>query len=391
MDIRDISSIQTFIKDELWKKNQQYKTNCHYNEFFTPFELIEKMISHIPNHLWNLKTKWLEPTCGQGYFLLVVFNKLFHHENCKMLSEEERTQTILSNLYANDINPENVAIVKQWFNVSNLNFLDYPETKFDVIIGNPPFHAPVVNSKIRKNKNICEKIIEKCLKMLSPGGHMCFISPAAIWSGKRSRPGIYEKMLQYYPKHIYFNLKRWFSVGQNLKMCYFVLSNEERHLTAIETKCIFTTFLKARINPVEEWSEESEQLLQKYLSTERNGFKITNKRHRLEAEKLGTWGEKKGEVRVYQNQQRFFFTHSDEIIEEKYVLFRMKPFDCGVCEKCLLSSDIYFLPLTDYSTEEKERICRFFHSDDYQTLARVTTTSQYLKAGLIYYLNFSVM
>lgn len=391
MNLCDISSIQTFIEIELYKKNQQYKKNCYYNEFFTPFELIEKMLSHIPDHLWNLQTKWLEPTCGQGYFLFVIFNKLFHHENCKMIPEEERMRVILANLYANDINPENVAFVKQWFNVSEENFLDYPETKFDVIIGNPPFHSPIeVNGKIRKNKNICEKIIEKCMGMLNPGGHLCFISPTTIWSGKGVRPGLYEKMLQYYPKYIYLdNLKKkWFNVGQNLKMCYFVLSNEERQLTTIETTSTFSTFLEDRINPVEEWTEENEQLLRKYLSSRTNGFKRTTEKDRIASEKLGTWnGEKKGEICVYQNPQRFFFVDLEEP-EEKYVLFRMKPFDCGIRERCLLSSQIYFLPLTNYSTEEKEKISRFFHSDVYQTLVRITTTSQYLKSGLVCYLNF---
>ena len=388
MNLCDLSSIQTFIQTELDKKNQEYKKNCYYNEFFTPFELIEKMLSHIPDHLWNLQTKWLEPTCGQGYFLFVIFNKLFHHENCKTVPEEERTRHILANLYANDINPVNVAFVKQWFNVTQYNFLDYPDTKFDVIIGNPPFQAPddnYLNGKVRKNKNICEKIIEKCMGMLSPGGHLCFIAPTTIWSGKGVRPGLYEKMLQYYPKYIFLNLKKWFNVGQNLKMCFFVLSNEKRKQTTIESKGTISTFLEDRINPVEEWTEENEQLLRKYLRSTPNGFKRTTEKDRMLVEKMGTWGERKGETCVYQNPERFFFVDAET--DEKYVLFRMKPFHPGIQEKCLLSSQIYFLPLTNYSMEEKEKIKQFFHSDVYQRLVRITTTSQYLKSGLIYYLD----
>ena len=165
-----------------------------------------------------------------------------------------------------------------------------------------------------------------------------------------------------------------------------MLSNEKREQTTIESKGIFSTFLEDRINPVEEWTEENEQLLRKYLRATPNGFKRTTEKDRIAAEKMGVWNEKgSGQTCVYQNPERFFFVDAEA--DEKYVLFRMKPFHPGIQERCLLSSQIYFLPLTNYSTEEKEKINQFFHSDVYQRLVRITTTSQYLKSGLVYYLD----
>lgn len=370
----------------------------YYNEFFTPPGLVEKMISHIPDHFWTPQTKWLEPTCGDGEFMLAVFQKLFHHPSYQEYEEEKRIQHIHNNLYMVDLNPKNIEKTKQRFTCSHIFCADFlswnPEIKFDVILGNPPFQKPsssYLNGALRKGgKKIYEKIIDRALTFLRPEGHLCFICPLNLWSGTNF---LYKKIVSHYSvKYIFLNnlKKRWFpKVGQNLKMCYFVISNENPGKTIVETFSGTYEIELKNINPVEDWTPDNVKLLETYLTHKTKGFIRTNDKNRF-------FQQVENGYKLIQNPDRIFFVlPKEELLKnsyygvEKYILFRMKPFDEGLYDKgeLLLSSQIYFLPLTNYSTEEKGNIISFFKSDDYKKIVKLTTTSQFLKGGIIDYLN----
>jgi len=423
MDLFDISSIKEFINDRIKEKNKEYKKNCYYNEFFTPFELIEKMVSHIPPDLWNPYSKWFEPTCGEGFFMMVIFNKLFHHNSHKHIPIEERKRHIMSNLFLNDINPSNIERVTEIFDGANITTNDFLEwnitTKYDIIIGNPPFQSPSSNyfNTIRKGSKIYEKITGKCLSLLAERGHLCFITPSNIWSGKGLKPGLYETIIHNYSvKYIFLNnlKKRWFPhIGQNLKMCFFVIKsldgpnkpNESNGSsdTLIENKNgdIFSVVLKDTTNPVEDWTKENALLLDQFLSVRTNYFYRTTEHEKITE---GLY-ESKEEISsefiesrpcILQNLNRIFFvdTVPEKMIYmpgvEKYILFRMKPFSSGIHDKngkYYLSSQIYFLPLIQFTKEEKETLIRFFKSETYHKIMRLTSTSQFIKGGVIECLN----
>lgn len=371
----------------------------YFNEFFTPHELVEKMLSHIPEHLWNIHTKWLEPTCGDGAFMIAIFNKLFHHPSHKEYDEEERIKHIHNNLFMVDINPKNIEKTRQAMGLGSSyphifceDFLSWKtELKFDVIVGNPPFQTPsnsYLNGALRKGsgKKMYEKIIERVLSFLQVGGHLCFISPLNLWSGSNS---VYRKIVdKYFVKYIYLNIKKWFpNVGQNLKMCFFVISNEKPEKTIIESDVTQEIELK-HINPVEDWNPENVLLLETYLTHKTKRFIRTSDKNKL-------FKEMTGGHQLIQNPQRIFYVDPGEDLlknsahgVEKLILFRMKPYemmyDSG---DLLLSSHIYFLPLTEFTKEEKENIICFFKSDIYKKMVAITTTSQFLKGGLVDYLN----
>lgn len=376
---------------------------AYFNEFFTPPELIEKMLSHIPDHLWNIHTKWLEPTCGDGSFMMFIFNKLFHETYVsEYLDEEERVKRIHDNLYMVDINPQNIEKTRQKMGLGSscphifcVDFLSWQSvSRFDVIVGNPPFQNPsnsYLNGSLRtgSGKKMYEKIIERALTFLQDGGHLCFISPLNLWSGSNK---IYKKIVDnYYPKFIYLDnvKKKWFPrIGQNLKMCFFVVSKESRGLTIIETDKTYEIELK-NINPVEDWTPENIRLLETYLTHKPNKFVGTTKKNNLFEETTSGYP-------LIQNPQRVFHVlKNEELLKrsahgiEKIILFRMKPFELGMYDKgdLLLSSEIYFLPLTEFTKEEKENIITFFQSDIYKKMVSITTTSQFLKGGLVNYLD----
>ncbi len=68
----------------------------------------------------------------------------------------------------------------------------------------------------------------------------------------------------------------------------------------------------------------------------------------------------------------------------------MQPSSQGIIDKTGhlgLSSQIYFLPLEEYSTNEIKGIEGFFKSSIYKKLQQITTTGQYLKDSFIKNLN----
>lgn len=49
-------------------------------EVFTPPELVEKLLDRLPADCWEDSTEtWLDPTCGNGAFLICVKNRLLEH------------------------------------------------------------------------------------------------------------------------------------------------------------------------------------------------------------------------------------------------------------------------------------------------------------------------
>jgi hypothetical protein len=375
----------------------------YYNEFFTPSGLIEQMLSHIPDKHWNTQTKWLEPTCGDGGFMIAIFNKLFNHSSHSLMAEEDRKKHIYNNLFMIDINPKNIEKTRQQFGPGSCfphiicgDFLSWNnELKFDVIIGNPPFQTPsstYLNGSLRKGscKKMYEKIIECSLLFLQDDGYMSFICPLNLWSGSNS---LYKKLINYYTKYINVNVKKkWFPrIGHNLKMCFFALSKEGSGKTIVENidGKNYEIELK-KINPVEDWTPDNVCLLETYLTHKTKWFIRTKDSNRF------TESSSDSKFRFIQNPEKIWCVNpSKDLLEnshygvEKYILFRMKPFDSGLYDKgdLLLSSQIYFLPLTNYSTEEKENIISFFKSDIYKKMVKLTTTSQFLKGDIVFYLN----
>ena len=70
-------------------------------EVFTPPELIREMLDRLPPSAWERDKRWLEPSCGNGNFLVEI------------VKERRRrgweTHKLIDNLYAIDIMPDNIA------------------------------------------------------------------------------------------------------------------------------------------------------------------------------------------------------------------------------------------------------------------------------------------
>jgi len=165
-------------------KTSQYEKKV-WAEFNTPQHLIDKMLNQLPPTFWQSPKKIWEPCCGKGAFVLSCFNKLFVGLKQLYPDSEERTRIILEEcLYFSDINPNNVQITRDLLTNQNNNTghlgkvedilqINDNNRQYDLIVGNPPFNASLLNNNI-----IWPQIVRNALThQLLVDGYLLFIVP----------------------------------------------------------------------------------------------------------------------------------------------------------------------------------------------------------------------
>ena len=134
-----------------------------FGEVFTPMKLVNEMLDKLPIEVWKNKTlKWLDPATGMGNFPIAVYLRLMEGLKEEIEDDKERKTHILENmLYMCELNKKNVLITKQIFDINNEYKLNLYEgnslqldiqkefgiTKFDIIIGNPPYNEELTTKK----------------------------------------------------------------------------------------------------------------------------------------------------------------------------------------------------------------------------------------------------
>jgi len=127
----------------------------HLGQVFTPPVVVDTMLALVRN-----RGRVLEPACGDGAF--------FHH---------------FPNVLGIELDPRHAPP-----GARVMDFFDFPETeRFATIIGNPPYvryrditpetRRRVQGSRLDGRANLYLFFIEKCLRHLTPGGELIFITP----------------------------------------------------------------------------------------------------------------------------------------------------------------------------------------------------------------------
>ena len=63
----------------------------YYGEVRTDFLLINRILDLIPRSLYFLPyKKWLDPCCGNGYFMMCLYKRLFNTLRTSFPDEDER-------------------------------------------------------------------------------------------------------------------------------------------------------------------------------------------------------------------------------------------------------------------------------------------------------------
>lgn len=158
-------------------------------------------IGGLPLELWrDPDTKWLDPANGIGNFPFVAFHmldyQLKHHgiKGSNEWTDGERRKHIVGNmLYMIEIDRGNVNTSVKIFRQLVPGFtanvycgdtlkLDVGKIwgveKFDVVMGNPPFQAPVLGKHFAgKIPHIWDKFVRLSIRVLNNDGFLAFITP----------------------------------------------------------------------------------------------------------------------------------------------------------------------------------------------------------------------
>lgn len=383
-------------------------------EVFTPPELVEQVLDTFPESAWTRHdARWLEPSAGKGHFAVAVFHRLQNglakwepdpvrrarHIVEKMLTMVELHRphcTALRKVFGAKANIV-CADATRWMPSS-----PFPNaSRFDFIVGNPPFQDAVRRTGARRITRAKNKLYERitlhcCQQLLSPsGGQLAFVVPSNAFSGNRH--AMYTWMVEHAQvTSISFLGKEpnYFPKVQHA-MCYFSLRLDTRARTHTRTTCIsssnasFSVTLRNRVcNPVSNWTRVTEQLVQKWI-----GDKKSPLAHAVRGKAVSSYRGTKYPVVFMPN--RTLRTNNAGLAkgkgEKKAVLFVISPetpqFKMDRSGKMGAGPNTFYITFS--TATEGNRLEQFLKSDVFAELVACTrTTRQFVKTGMLEHLRW---
>ena len=271
-------------QDQVFESTQEKKEL--YGEVFTPYILIEMMLTSIPiKHFTNKNNIWLDIGAGTGYYSIYLYYKLFENLKKSFFSEEECKKHIIKNmLYMVEIQETNVMKLRKLFGEdANIIFDDYlnysPKFKPDFIIGNPPFNGCGIK-KVPTNTNLNKKLdgktiwtdfIKKSVTLLKENtGILCVIIPS-IWM-KPYKENMYNFLTQYQLTNIHCfsntETNKIFKGNGQTPCCYFSLQKKKSNQTITIYDKSISKYIELKITgqkPIPVFAQSVIKKMQKYL------------------------------------------------------------------------------------------------------------------------------
>lgn len=204
--------------------NTDQSTKKTSNDEPTPMKCVNEILARVPDELWSRPNlKILDPCCGNGNFFGSIYFKL-------KLDPREILEDVL---YFNDVNEDRLGNVHRVFrgdryklNVTRQDFtVANFETKFDLIVANPPYAKLMTDgTRASKNHNLIKIFLEKSLDLLKPGGYLAFITPDN-WMSWADRNTLIERLtaLQILELNIHSAKKYFKKVGSSFT--WYVIQN----------------------------------------------------------------------------------------------------------------------------------------------------------------------
>jgi len=179
-------------------------------QIYTPKKIVKLILNEVGYNNEIQTSKILEPSCGDGNFLIEIVKRIIRHTDRKIIKE-----TLNNNIYAWDIDKQNIIDCKnrlnsflnrigiesiKWDNIKCLNSIDKKninlhKNKFDFIVGNPPYilyrNLDDKNKKLLMewdwnkkvlNNNIFVTFIELSFYCLKKTGEIGMIVPRTMLS-----------------------------------------------------------------------------------------------------------------------------------------------------------------------------------------------------------------
>jgi len=173
---QDITDIVEMLREYVHVGETERKL---YGEVMTPIPLVEQMLDQLPKEVWSdPKLKWLDPANGCGIFPAVIVQRLMKGLAKWEPDEEKRYAHIVEKmLYVCELQPKNTFLFlcafdpkdKYAMNVFTGSFLsdDFDRhaaklwniSKFDIILGNPPYNKGVDLHFLEKSLTSASQIL----------------------------------------------------------------------------------------------------------------------------------------------------------------------------------------------------------------------------------------
>ena len=153
-----------------------------YGEVTTPKQLINELFDMLDSDVFSKKNiKWLDPCAGSGVF----FNELFENRLTSLPKFKNKL------FWMTEINTYHTKLLKERFNdvvnIKNIDFLDFNESNFDIIIANPPFQVNGTikvptkkGNKEKDGKEMWSRFVKHAIELLKDNGMLLCITPV-IW------------------------------------------------------------------------------------------------------------------------------------------------------------------------------------------------------------------
>lgn len=397
------SEINDFIKERMPVRK---KEKDKYGEVFTNPVLIEKMLDLFPEKIWqNSCGKWLDPSVGKGFFMIFVYLRLMKGLAKWEPNDKKRSKWILRNmLYMVELNKENCDTCKKLFG-SDLrlfcaDFLSDFATlpKFDYIIGNPPFQDDYTGHKSSKRilggKNkLYERIFLKAFGLLKDDGWLSMVVPDNIFSGNGVKS--YNILINNKLPFVSFNSKNQSYFDKiNQPVCYFIVqktghNNAKTRIENTKGEYIELLLKDRPANPIRDWTNKTEQLINKYVSNKRNQVKY-NRGKTIKSYK-GT------KYKLIFTPKKMLSTDNEAVapgrLQKKAIIFSISPtleFKMDYEGKFGAGPNTFWIPFSTIT--EGKRLEQFLKSDEYKTLALATKTNrQFLKLAFIEHLKIDTV
>jgi hypothetical protein len=398
------TEINEFINENLKIKKEEKEK---YGEVFTPGELINKMLDTLPKSAWtNENQKWLEPSAGVGYFMIMVYQRLMKGLSLRIKDRRKRSEHIIKNmLYMVEINKSNCKILKEIFgNKSNIFCADFlsdgwqkgvcDDVCFDIVIGNPPFqddygHKEGMRTLGGKSK-LYQRIFLKAYSMLKYKGYLTFVTPDNIFSGNTSET--YQILIRNHVTSINLNseLANYFPTIQQ-PVCYFTMHKiESLGTTNIENTFgdkITLKLLDRPVNPIRNWTHYTEKLTRQFVSNIKNNA-IYNR-----GKPIDNYKGNKYPI-IYTPEKTLYTNNIDLAVGygiKKAIIFSISvnlEFKMDYNGDYGIGPNTFYIPFI--SNYQGKKLQTFLNSNEYKILANATkTTRLFLKNALIQHLNLS--
>ena len=233
----------------------------------------------------------------------------------------------------------------------------------------------------------------KCLDLLDENtkGFLLFVTPDNIMTGNTGKA--YEEIIKFNTHVIDINnIQKTHFPGIGQSMCYFLVEKSKKQnnfkTTIINQKDdkLFIELQNRPVNPIRNWTNETEKLILKYITKEENAFKRTSDDDTPPR-------NDNGNIIVIESAKREYKTNdqtSQGYKVPKYILFRMSPTHEGKLDlkgNYGLYAQIYFIPIKGINVKKLQG---FFSSEDYKLLVNSITTSQYLKDSFVKHIDMGL-